>query len=313
MVDRGSGTVVISVDAELGWGYHDVSPPEWLDQVRDGWKRLLELFDEFELPSTWAVVGHLFLDSCDGIHSDHPLSPEEFSHERGVWASRPDLRFGRGLVQAIQDASVSHEIGCHTFSHVEFDDARVDRTVARAELERCIRLAEDDGIQMSSLVFPRNSVAHRDVLGEYGFSCYRGRRPGTIQGSSRRPVRKMIASLGSVDAPPLVEPHFDDYNLVNIPASLYLFGFEGLSRQVIKKLRGDYVVRAARAGIDAVVGSGRVFHMWLHPNNIRSEIDVRRLESIFEYVAKRREATNLRVATMAEVADDARDTTDVVV
>lgn len=304
MADLGPGTVVVSVDAELGWGYRDVSPPPtWLDRARDGWHRLVALCDEFEVPATWAVVGHLFLDSCDGIHEDHPLSPEAFAHERQVWASRPDLRFGRGLVEAVRGARADHEIGCHTFAHVEFDDPRVDRSVARAELDRCVGLAADSGISLRSFVFPRNAVGHRDVLAEYGFTCYRGRRPGTEDGSSRRPVQKAIAGLTSVDAPPLVEPTVDEFGLVDVPASLYLFDLEGIPRQVVENLRGDYVVRAAQAGIDAVVGSGRVLHLWLHPNNVTSEHDVRRLRAVFEYLAERRAETGLRVETMGRVAD----------
>lgn len=308
MAEVGSGTVVISVDAELGWGYHDVSPPPtWLDSARDGWQRLVELCDEFGVPATWAVVGHLFLDSCDGVHSDHPLSPEEFAHERRVWASRPDLRFGHGLIESVRDARLDHEIGCHTFAHVEFNDPRVDRTVARAEIGRCVQLATDRGISLRSFVFPRNAVGHRDVLAEYGFTCYRGRRPGTENGSSRRPVRKATEGLTRVDAPPLVEPTVDEYGLVNVPASLYLFDFEGIARRIVENLRGDYVLRAAKAGIDAVIGSGRVLHLWLHPNNITADRDVRRLRAVLGYLEERRESTDLRVATMGELADAVRN------
>jgi len=307
MVQEGPGTVVVSVDAELGWGYRDVSPPpERLDRARAGWRRLLALCDEYNVPCTWAVVGHLLLDACDGAHADHPLSPGAFARERGAWASRPDLRFGHGLVEAVREADADHEIGCHTFAHVEFNDPHVNRSVARAELERCVRLAADCGLPLSSFVFPRNGVAHRDVLAEYGFTCYRGRRPGTGDGSTRRPVQKAVAGLTRVDTPPLVDPYVDEYGLVDVPASLYLFDLRGLPDRVIRRLRGDYVVRAATAGIDAVVGSGRVLHLWLHPNDVTSKRDVRRLRAIFEHLADRRAETDLQVETMADAADRVR-------
>lgn len=309
MGDAGSSTVVVSVDAELGWGYHDVSPPPaWLDRARSGWQRLVALCDEFRVPTTWAVVGHLFLDSCDGVHDHHPLSPEEFAHERRVWSSRPDLRFGHGLIASVRDADVDHEIGCHTFAHVEFDDPRVDRSVARAEMDRCVRFAEDRGISLRSFVFPRNAVEYRDVLAEYGFTCYRGRRPGTEDGSSRRPIQKATAGLTRVDTPPLVTPTIDEYGLVNVPASLYLFDLEGIARRIVANLRGDYVIRAAKAGIDAVIGSGRVLHLWLHPNNLTTDGDISRVRAVFEYLEERRESTDLSVATMGEIADAVRTT-----
>jgi len=74
------GTVVISVDAALGWSSIDRQTPRTrrADAARSGWRTLLDAFDEHELPATWAVVGHLLLDDCDGVHEHHPLAPARF-------------------------------------------------------------------------------------------------------------------------------------------------------------------------------------------------------------------------------------------
>jgi peptidoglycan/xylan/chitin deacetylase (PgdA/CDA1 family) len=56
---------VISVDAELGWGFHDIDPPtSRVEAARTGWKRLAGLFNEYDVPATWAVVGR----QCDEQH-----------------------------------------------------------------------------------------------------------------------------------------------------------------------------------------------------------------------------------------------------
>ncbi|WP_049986717.1 polysaccharide deacetylase family protein [Halobellus rufus] len=296
------GTVVISVDAELGWGFYDLPtpPPDRLEAGRDGWRTLLDLFDHYRIPATWAVVGHLFLEGCDRTHPRHPLAGAWFERERTEWAHRPDLRFAPGLIQEIEAADVDHEIGCHTFSHVLFGDGTTSVEVARAELVAALEAAENAPVsaEMTSVVFPRNSVGHRDVLAELGFTCYRGVRPDT---GSFGP--KALRKMGT---PPIVRPYIDEFGLVNVPASLYLFGFEGIARRLCEWVWDDPIVSRARAGVDAALREDGIFHVWLHPNNLTSDLDVERLRRIFGYIADRRERHGLRVATMAEVASAAR-------
>jgi len=302
------GTVVVSVDAELGWGYHDhESPPAWLDAARDGWRELLSLCDTYDVPTTWAFVGHLLLEDCDGRHPDHPLSPEWFARERGGWADRPDLRFGPELVTAVRDADADHELACHSFSHVLFGDPDVSRTVAAAEVEACLRLAAERDVSLSSFVFPRNEVGHRDVLADHGFACYRGNAPpaGPTVPLGRQ-VSKLMGGMTRAPVPPLVDATIDEHGLVDVPASLYLFGFQGLARRLVDTVRGDPVVRSVRRGLNAVTGTDRILHLWLHPNNLRTDADVERLQRVLELVRERIDAGGVRVETMGEVAERVR-------
>lgn len=296
----GRGTVVVSVDAELGWGHHDFeSPPdERVEYARTGWLRLLELFDDYDLPATWAIVGHLFLEDCDGEHDDHPAPRGWFERERDDWADRPDLRFGPELVERVASADADHEVAGHSFSHVLFGATETTRTVARAELDATERAA---GRSLDTFVFPRNWVGHRDVLADAGYICYRGTRPNGVHTGIRGLPRKLARATGRT-TPPLVDPVVDEYGLVNVPSSLYLFGFEGASRAAVEATRGDPVVRAARNGADAAARTGRTLHLWLHPNNLRNDRHARRLRRVFEYVARRRNEGDVSVEPMGSVA-----------
>jgi len=300
------GSFVISIDAELGWGFHDLPDPptDRLDAARSGWLTLLDVLDAHDVPATWAVVGHLMLETCDGVHADHPSIGGWFGRERGSWRDRPDLRFGTELVRAVLDSSTDHEIACHTFSHVLFDDPRVTREIAGAELRAAADAGRSLDVSYDSLVFPRNAVGHRDLLPSYGISCYRG-RPSEPSIRPRRIAGKILATIapGRVD---LVEPTVDEFGLVDVPPSLYLFGFEGTARTVAEALGVDPIVRQAKRGIDRASREDGVFHVWLHPNNVRTKRDVRRLREIVEHATRRRSETGLRIETMGDVASRIR-------
>lgn len=291
------GSVVLSLDAELGWGFHDLeSPPQRrVESGRRGWSVMLEQLSEFEIPATWGVVGHLLLDSCDGRHADHPAPEGWFERERTDWRDREDLRFGSDLVCDLLDSDVGHEFASHSFSHVLFGDPTTDRDLAVAELERSREIAAEWEQSIDSFIYPRNDIDHRDVLAEQGFTAYRGRTP------NRHGARAVLDSTIR-DRSFLVEPIVDEYGLVNVPASLFLFGFEGPARIVAESIWTDPIVRVARRGIDEAAQSDGLFHMWLHPNNLTHERDDRRMRTILSYLDRKRAETDLAVETIGEIA-----------
>jgi len=302
------GSVVLSLDAELAWGFHDRDElaEDRVSAARESWLRLLELFDDFEVPATWAVVGHLMLDSCDGEHADHPTPDGWFDRDPGTWEGRDERWYGSKLVDAIEGADADHEIGSHTFSHVEF--GHTTREIAAAEMRECVEIAEDRGVSVDSVVFPRNYVGHRDVLAAYGVTSYRGTKPRRWY--DRGPLGSAAKLLGwptGAVSPTMVTPEIDEYGLVNVPASLYLFGFEGRARSLVERATGDPVVEMARRGIDRASTGDGVFHMWLHPNNLTDERDFDRMEAILEHLAAVRDRTPLTVETMGEIAAELKD------
>ncbi|GAB7011592.1 polysaccharide deacetylase family protein [Halorubrum trueperi] len=297
------GTFVLSIDAELGWGrYDDASPPsDRLESGRAGWATLLDLLDTYNVPATWAVVGHLFLPACDRVHATHPAGDEWFARERDEWADRPDLRFAPDLIRAIDDANADHEIGCHSFTHVDFGDDSTTTEIARAELVAALEAAASSPVSaaMTSVAFPNDSVGHRDVLAEWGFTCYRGPAP-----DRERFAPSLLRRLGdaTVGPPPIVEPTIDEFGLVNVPASLHLFELDGPARRICERVVGDPAVAAVRRGIDAVTEEDGVFHVWLRPNDLIADEDVERLRTVLAHVAHCRDLAGLEVRTMREVS-----------
>ncbi|GAA0230405.1 polysaccharide deacetylase family protein [Haladaptatus pallidirubidus] len=303
--------VVLSLDAELAWGYHDRPEiPNYVESARTSWSRLLALFDEFDVPATWAVVGHLFLDSCDGTHADHATPTDDwFDRDPGGVAECHPRWFADGLIEDIAAATADHEIACHSFSHVEYGDERTTREIAVAEARDSLEIADDIGYDLESFVFPRNSVGHRDVLAAYGFTCYRGTRPELWYDNTRfRSLAKFIDRTVSRTGPPLVTPETDDYGLVNVPASMFLFGSESRVRNLTEGVWDDPLIRSAKRGIDRAADAEEgVFHLWMRPGNFTEEHDFERLRVVLEHLAERRDEARVKVLTMGQVASRLRD------
>ena len=304
------GTVVLSIDAELGWGFRDYSaaerPAERIARSRWGWNRAVETLAEFDIPATWAVVGHLFESECTGAHVGHPTPPGWFAHERGENPMDPQYRYAPELLADLATSDVGHDIGAYTYSDVDFSADYATEALARAECDRTTEAAEAAGVQMRSFVFPHNRVGHREILAESGFTCYRGPGPEPerrLDGSYSAPLRKLARATVLPDPEPLVEPSLDEYGLVNIPPSLYLFGFKGTTRQVLAATVGDPVVRQARLGIDAAARREGIYHLWLRLNDLTTEADLDRFRAVCAYLDSVRAEEGLTVETMRSVAD----------
>lgn len=311
------GTVVISLDAELSWGFHDqpTMPADRVANARAAWPFLLSLFDAHELPATWAVVGHLFLTGCDGSHADHPAGAAWFDRDPGGRAGPDSEWFAPELIDEIRASEVDHEIGLHTFSHVEFGTPETTRAVASAELRESVAAAEAAGVTPESFVFPRNEIGYRELLAAHGFTCYRGRQPARWYEETDVPglgaAGKLATYAFGLSPPPIVEPTVDTDGVVDLPASLFLFSFEGMPRRAVEAVAGDPVVRQVEAGLAALEDEPEgVLHLWLHPNNITSERDRTRMAEVAGLVADARERYGIAVKTMGRVADRVHSTSE---
>lgn len=312
-----AGTVVISLDAELSWGFHDqpTMPADRVANARAAWPFLLSIFEEHDLPATWAVVGHLFLSECDGTHADHPAGEAWFARDPGGQATPDSEWFAPELIDEIRDSDVDHEIGLHTFSHVEFGNLETTREIAAAELRESVAAAEAAGVTPEAFVFPRNKIGHRELLAAHGFSCYRGRQPARWYEKIGVPGVGAVAKLATyafgLSPPPIIEPIVDADGVVNIPASLFLFSFEGLPRRAVETVAGDPVVRQVEAGLAALEDEpDGVLHLWLHPNNITSERDRTRMSEVAALIADARDRHGVAVETMGTVADRVQSASD---
>ena len=75
----------------------------------------------------------------------------------------------------ILDSNVEHEIGTHTFTHIDFSDKNCSPEVAEDEIKACIEAAKPYRINLQSIVFPGGTWGNIEVLKKYNFLIYRRR------------------------------------------------------------------------------------------------------------------------------------------
>lgn len=190
--------LILSADFELGWAWRyakGLTDPAaeaeaYAHRARKNIPVILDLCERYGMPITWATVGHLFLDRCsmddDGL--THPelqrlpyfenawwsyQSGDWFEHDPASSLADNDAWYAPDLVEQILAAPAGHEIGCHTFSHIDCRDEVCPPSVLRGELLAAQQAADRFGIKLESFVFPGHTMGNFQVLKEMGYTSAR--------------------------------------------------------------------------------------------------------------------------------------------
>lgn len=295
-----ASALCISADLELSWAFRYAKPvPEFNRGIktRKNFPPLSEMFERYSVPITWAIVGHLFLESCrrdpkTGLaHPDMPR-PKSF-YENSYWEWRGDdwyhhdpctdykkdpNWYAPDLIVQILKSRVEHEIGIHTFSHIDFSRENCDPDLAKAEIRKCIELVKECGLVPKSMVFPGNFEGYHEILREAGLTAFRG----VSRIDLSYPTEKYVG-LWDIHQSYFIYPH----------------------RKAPLKTSKRYLKKALRKRC--------VFHLAFHPSDMNQKILKKVIEPFLQYVVQERETNRLWVATMAEVAAycAARDATSI--
>lgn len=162
--------VVISLDFELRWGWHDIYGLDFearradLEQVRHVVPVLIELLVRHGIRATWAAVGAI---GCVSWEDYFRRAPEPPKYARSSFAINPEyadfdphgeLHFAPDLMKSIA-AAAGQELGTHTFSHLYLREEGVTARDVAADLAAAADLyRERFGTVPRSLVFPEISV-----------------------------------------------------------------------------------------------------------------------------------------------------------
>ncbi len=312
------GTFVISLDFELHWGLHACDLAACSERLLGACvvvPRMLDLFAIYDIAATWATVGFLFFGDKEELlcylpkelpQYDSPaLSSYTLMDRLGPNEREDPFHFGLSLITKINEAP-RQEIASHTFSHYYCLEQGQRATAFAADLAAAQRAAQRLGINLKSLVFPRNQAnpAYLSICGAEGFKVIRGNSsswlysPVDHRGNDpARRVGRLADAYVPVTGTQSVRPNEPEAGIIDIPASAFL-------RPVRKSMNALEPLRLRRIlhSMSAAAQSGSIYHLWWHPHNFGrdTEANLHFLGRILDHYRELADNQGMRSATMAE-------------
>jgi peptidoglycan/xylan/chitin deacetylase (PgdA/CDA1 family) len=168
MKNMETGSLVISLDFELLWGVFDKVDYEektlYFQNTRKVIPDILALFFEYDIHCTWATVGMLFNENWEEWERNIPnhlpqyknATLSAYNYGKTIYTDKSEFcSFSKDLIQQIHSFP-GQEIGTHTYSHYYCLEEGQTLETFKADLEKSIEMAQQLGIELKSLVFPRN-------------------------------------------------------------------------------------------------------------------------------------------------------------
>jgi peptidoglycan/xylan/chitin deacetylase (PgdA/CDA1 family) len=317
---RPAAAMVISLDFELHWGVRDfirldAAERRRLLSAREMVVRILEVFREYAVHATWATVGLLFAGSRDEAEAFQPrvlpayadASLNPYLEQLGTSEDDDPFHFAPTLIRQIA-ATPGQEIASHSFSHYYCLEAGQSPDSFEADLESAIDIAAAGGFDLRSYVFPRNQTnpAYLPLLPPHGVEVYRGAgslapyKAGNFAAQRRfssRAVRLLDTFFN------LYGPQTADWPapspLCCLEPSRYLQRCRWFLRPV-RPLAVGRIVGQMRAS----ARSGRLFHLWWHPEDFVTggNANIGVLRQILDAFAELRTENLMTSLSMAEAA-----------
>ena len=282
-----TGQFIISLDFELLWGVRDHADRESYGANILGGRAaiplILDLFAKYEISAAWATVGFLFCENRDELmdilpepgsrpaYKNQALSNYSYLSEVGADEATDPFYFAPSLIRKIAETP-RQEIASHTLSHYYcLEDGATDDAF-EADLNAALTLANRRGIQIKSIVFPRNqySKSHINICDRLGLHAYRGNQDsyayqpknGAGQTFLRRGLRLLDAYSG------FLGHHTYEAEGHNVPASQFLRPCSGR----LAPLHPTHI-RTIKAGMTKAAQRKEGYHLWWHPHNFGRNTD----------------------------------------
>ncbi len=309
------GVFTISIDLELAWGIADkpisADIRKCLSHEREIVKRLLELFNKYNISATWGIVGHL-LDNIayNGDTNPLPQITRPILKNTGFdwFAEYPKrnsdpLWYGKDIMEMILEASPNQDICSHSYSPIPFDEKDININAAISDIINAKRIHEKFNLPFNVMIFPRNVAGFRKILHQYGIKAYRGKTkfwydkiPSTI---ITRSFNLLYMILGIT--PKTVLPCVDEAGLISISDSMLLYSRKGIRRLI----PNNNPAKISQKGLTKAIKKQEVFHLWFHPANFYYDTDIQLMifEKILTHASDLRDNSQLDILTLTQIIE----------
>jgi hypothetical protein len=254
-------------------------------QARINFPKLIELFDQYNIPVTWATVGHLLLKECsDDSHDWMQRIPyfnnrcwkyvqgDWFDHDPHSSLEKDPEWYAPDLVESILGSVTEHEIATHTFSHIDFSYKNCPREVAEDEMQACVNAMKTYNLKMESICFPSGTWGHTEILKKYGIKIYRKK----------------------LDKDVVAYPYRDKDDMLVTPTS------ESLGR-LHESWSAEYYISRYVKNIQKAIRTGTIAHFMFHPSMDEWTVN-HVMPKVLEHAFNKRLKGELWIGTMADIA-----------
>ncbi|MCX2837903.1 polysaccharide deacetylase family protein [Salinimicrobium sp. MT39] len=276
----GNGALVISLDFELLWGVFDKvdwrEKKEYFLKTRQVIPQILQLFQKNEISCTWATVGMLFNESWEEWNQNIPdVLPEyenkklsAYSYGKSIQSKETEeLCFAPDLIKRIKETP-GQEIGTHTYSHYYCLEPGQGIDGFNADLTMACWIAQKFGIELKSLVFPRNQYnkEYLEICRQIGLGAVRTNPENWYwKDTQKDSLLQKVFRTG--------DAYFglNDKSYSDLPEI-----FPGIQGQKASRLLRPYSRKRFQnkkrlqriiSEMEAAAKHNQIYHLWWHPHN----------------------------------------------
>ena len=310
------GIFTISLDFELYWGVRDhrllQNYGSNIKNVHIVIPRLLKLFKNYGVHCSWATVGFLFYQNKEELLTDLPkIKPGYLNKDFDPYfyidhnELDPVYHFSPELINMIMDTP-GQEIGTHTFSHFYALERNTTLEQFKSDIEVSIAKAKELGIDIGSIVFPRNQYSddHIKICQQLGIKVYRGNEEsGIYQPVSREQETIYRRAIRLLDTYINITGHHchkipEAAEIINVPASRFLRPYSK-KLKMIQKLKFNRI----RDSVEYAAANGLIYQLWWHPHNFGSNIEENFsfLEKILKVYSKLNQEDKMESQNLMEI------------
>lgn len=319
---KNKGTLVISLDFELMWGIIDVLTKDGygkthVQQVPEVITRMISLFEKYDVHATFATVGMIMYPDAKTLLADiphvHPsymqsiMSPYEHDYIQQIKPEEECLFFHPNVVAEIYKHK-GMEIGTHTYCHYYCWAEGQTTEQFDADTKKAVEVAKRQGIEIKSIVFPRNQVSdeHLKICAQNGVTSYRGNalkyfdEPKSKWEAIKNRICRLLdayINVGGMTSIPYDQLEMKE-GMLNVRASRMLRPYspklsflEGLR---LRRIKNEMIYAAKK---------GEMYHLWWHPHNFGANMEenLEFLERVLQTYKECKERYGMQSCTMNEM------------
>lgn len=298
-------SLVISIDCEMKWGTHQHLPKSYdknFTNIEHIIKGTLDLFQQYGISATWAIVPLMISSSSDELIDSYPRTKSldaiiENKRLLDDMIINPQYYFIPSLPKMINNASFQ-SIGLHGYTHTKIDDQIMTPKVFDSELKASKEIFNKNNLSHpQSFIFPSNVIDndYLEILSKNSIKIFRSSSKDLSHNLIVRYFSRINRKLDSYVhvSPSESGDIFNIYNVASTTGTRFL-------RPVNNNLQLFFSLKRIKSEMLKFAQNGNCYHLWWHPHNFgkNTNLNFSMLREILSYYAFLKDTYGMKSLSM---------------